>query len=252
MHSSTLANMPALDALDGSPANVFGMRLALVIAASALVAGCSSGTGGPSDHTQPTTMVGAATPSTPTRASTPTSPVPTAAPAAAAPIAGVIAWIEAGTPADVAGFHSMTRDGDTTALGDDVAFTTAGVEANCVTNKYADGALACLVKLTDPPPRPSGIEAEWKGNWVDFPGATVDVGSPHGDPGPFVDGTGAELPSGQTLAFGDYRCRADAAGLFCVNYAHQSAIKLSAAGVQGFGCLKKVASPPDIGIRLSC
>jgi hypothetical protein len=54
------------------------------------------------------------------------------------------------------------------------------------------------------------------------------------------------------LAFGDYRCRADAAGLFCVDYAHQTAVKLSAAGVVGFGCLQKATAPADIGLRLSC
>jgi hypothetical protein len=164
----------------------------------------------------------------------------------------VIRWIEAGTPADVAGYHSMTRGGEATALGDGVAFITAGAEANCVTNRYQDGALACLVKLTNPPPRPSGLESAWKANWVDFPGMTVDVGSPHGDPGPFGDGTGAELPAGRTLAFGDYRCRADTVGLFCVDYAHQSAVKLSAGGIEPFGCLQKTAPPPEIGLRFSC
>ena len=145
--------------------------------------------------------------------------------AAGRAIADVIAWIEAGTPADAAGYHSMTRDGSRRPLDDGVAFTTAGTEANCMTDEYRDGALACLVKLTDPPPRPADVETQWKGNWVDFAGPTVDVGSPHGDPGPFGDGTGAELPAGQALAFGDYRCRADAAGLFCVNYAHQTAVE---------------------------
>ncbi|GLP80890.1 hypothetical protein TUM20984_23100 [Mycobacterium antarcticum] len=146
----------------------------------------------------------------------------------------------------------MTRNGETTELGDGVAFVTAGTESNCVTNRYLDGALACLVKLADPPPRPPGIETAWKANWVDFAAAGVDVGSPHGDPGPFVDGTGAELPAGHSLAFGEYRCRADAVGLFCVDYAHQAAVKLSATGVEGFGCLKKVTPPADIGLRLSC
>jgi hypothetical protein len=54
------------------------------------------------------------------------------------------------------------------------------------------------------------------------------------------------------LAFGDYRCRADAAGLFCVDYAHQSAVKMSASGVEAFGCLQKTTPPPDIGLRFSC
>jgi hypothetical protein len=184
--------------------------------------------------------------------STKPSLAPTSPPARGAAIADVIAWIEAGIPADPAGFHSMTRGGDSTDLGVGVAFITAGTEANCVTNQYQDGVLACLVKLTDPPSQPPGIESAWKNNWVDFPGTTVDVGSPHGDPGPFGDGTGAELPAGHTLAFSDYRCRADASGLFCVDYAHQTAVKLSAAGIDAFGCLQKVTPPADIGVRFSC
>lgn len=252
VHSPTLANKPARDETGGPPANLVGMRMVLVIAASALLAGCSGALGGTAEHTETTPTTAAPTSSTSTPTTAKPSLAPTAAPASGAAIADVIAWVEAGRPADAAGFHSVTRDGDTTALGDDVAFITAGTEANCVTNKYDNGALACLVKLTDPPPRPAGIEAEWKGNWVDFPGPTVDVGSPHGDPGPFVDGTGAELPAGRTLAFGDYRCRADAAGLFCVDYARQTAVKLSASGVEGFGCLKKVTPPAEIGMRLGC
>ena len=164
----------------------------------------------------------------------------------------VIRWIEAGTGTDPSAYRSMTRGGDVTVLDDGVAFTTAGVETNCVTNQYENGALACLVKLSSPPPRPAGIETAWKDNWVDFPGTTVDVGSPHGDPGPFGDGVGAELPVGSALAFGDYRCRADDAGLYCVDYANQTAIKLSTAGIEPFGCLAKVTPPAEIGIRFSC
>ena len=232
------------------------MRIALLITVSALVVSCSSGTGGSADRSDTTATTGPPTRSSTAKSSTPTSTKPSAAPTTApqqgAAIADVIQWIEAGTPADAAGFHTMTRGGETTALGDGVAFTTAGSEANCVTNRFQDGALACLVKLTNPPPRPAGFETAWKDNWVDFAGAGVEVGSPHGDPGPFVDGTGAELPAGQTLAFGDYRCRADTAGLFCVDYAHQSAVKMSAGGIDAFGCLKKVTPPPDIGLRFSC
>src|SRR4051812_852038 len=175
------------------------MRVALLIAVSALVAGCSGGSGGSGDQSEPTATSGSSTSSSPMKSSSPTTTKPSAAPTSpprqGAPIADVIRWIEAGTPPDAAGYHSMTRGGETTALGDGVAFTTAGTEANCVTNRYQDGALACLVKLTNPPTRPTGIESGWKDNWVDFPGTTVDVGSPHGDPGPFGDGTGAELPA---------------------------------------------------------
>ena len=164
----------------------------------------------------------------------------------------MIRWIEAGTPADASGYHTANRDGEVSALGDGVAFTTAGAGASCITNRYRDGALACLVKLTHPPPRPPEFPTGWKANWVDFPGATVDVGSPHGDPGPFIDGMGAELPAGQSLAFGHYRCRSDAAGQFCVDYTHHTAVAMSASGVQTFGCLRSVTPPADIGLRFSC
>jgi hypothetical protein len=230
------------------------MRIAMLLAASALVAGCSSTGDGnersPSALTTPATSPAKSTtskPASPTR--TPASSTP---PTAGAAITDVIAWIEAGTPADTGAYHSMSRDGATTALGTQIAFRTAGTEANCVTNEHQDGVLACLVKLTNPPPRPPDVETAWKNNWVDFAGTSVDVGSPHGDPGPFVDGTGEELPSGRALAFGDYRCRADAVGLFCVDYAHQTAVKLSPAGVEGFGCLRQATPPPGIGLRLSC
>jgi hypothetical protein len=239
-----------------APATLVGMRIAFVIAMSALVAGCTGGTGGTAEKAEQTPSTGASTSSIATVLPSKTTPKPSLAPSApprvGAPMADVVRWIEAGTPADPNGYHSMTRDGEVSTLDAGVAFVTAGTEANCVTNEYRDGALACLLKLADPPPRPPGIETAWKDNWVDFTGTTVDVGSPHGDPGPFGDGTGAELQAGHALAFGDYRCRSDATGLFCVNYAHQTAVKLSAAGVEGFGCLQKVTPPADIGVRLSC
>lgn len=167
----------------------------------------------------------------------------------------VVRWVEAGSPVDPAGFHTVSRDGATTQLGDGVAFVTAGTSrpmTNCVTNRYRDGALTCLVDLTDPPPRPNGIEGMWKGNWIDFTGTTLEVGSAHGDPGPFGDGSGAELAEGQSLAFGDYRCRADTDSLLCVNYAHQSGTRLSSAGVQSFGCLKKGGPAPGVGVQYVC
>ena len=71
-----------------------------------------------------------------------------------------------------------------------VAFTTDTV--SCIsTSRYRDGMLACLVDLTDPPPRPADVFTVWKGNWVDFDGSNVEIGSQRGDPGPFVDGEGA-------------------------------------------------------------
>ena len=51
---------------------------------------------------------------------------------------------------------------------------------------------------------------------------------------------------------GDYRCRADDSGLVCVNYAHQSAVRFAAAGIQPFGCLKPVPPPDGVGAAFGC
>jgi hypothetical protein len=228
------------------------MRMAGVIAASMLVAACSQSVGGGVERSGPSLSVPPSTArSTPSSAPAPTTP--NKPPEAGAQIGALVAWVEAGSPADPAGYHVATRDGDTTQLGDDVAFTTPSGKTDCMTDsKSSKGALACLVDLVNPPPRPADAYGEWKGGWVDFDGMSAAVGSVHGDPGRFTAGTGAELAYGQSLAFGDYRCRSDAKGLFCVNYAHQSAVRLSDAGVEPFGCLKPATAPPQIGEMFSC
>ena len=223
------------------------MRIAVIIAASVLVAGCSQAVDGDAERAQPLPSTTRSTPPVTT-----TSPVPKQPPAPGAPIADVIRWIEAGTATDAGAYHSATRDGATTQLGDDIAFTTPSGKTDCMTDAKFDGALACLVDLANPPPQPEDVYGEWKGGWVDFAGPTLEVGSAHGDPGRFTNGTGPELPYGQALAFGDYRCRVDEAGVFCVNYAHQSAARFSDAGIEAFGCLQEVAPPADIGKKFSC
>lgn len=173
-----------------------------------------------------------------------------------AAIADVIAWIEAGRPADAAGYHSATRDGVSTDLIDEVAFTVPAAPhraTNCMTDSgSADGALACVVDLVNPPPQPQEIYGQWKAGWIDYGGNSLRVGSVHGDPGRFVHGDGAELPDGSTLSFGDYRCRADRVGLFCVNYAHRSAVRFSPEEIGVFGCLHPVPPPADAGKLYSC
>jgi len=226
--------------------------MAVLITVSLLVAGCSQSSGGEAERITPippdTSRSSATTPTT-----SPTTTTPAAPPAPGAPVADLIKWIEAGSPVDSAEYHVATRDGATTELGDDVAFTTPSGKTNCMTDsKYSGGALACLVDLVDPPPRPADAYGEWKGGWVDFDGTSVAVGSVHGDPGRFSAGSGPELPYGPVLAFGDYRCRADPAGLFCANYAHQSAVKYSDAGIEPFGCLQPITAPPQIGEMFSC
>jgi hypothetical protein len=229
------------------------MRIAVLIAASVLVGGCSQGVGEHAERAEPSPSAPASTTTSTPRTTSPTSTTAARPPEPGAEIADVIAFIESGRPADAGPYHSATRDGTTTQLGEDVAFVTPSGTSNCMTDTpYFSGALACLVKLTSPPPQPAEVYGQYRGGWVDFPGPSIEIGSAHGDPGRFTNGTGPELPYGETLAFGDYRCRSDPAGLFCVNYAHQSAARFSDAGIVPFGCLQKVTPPADIGEKFSC
>lgn len=163
----------------------------------------------------------------------------------------VTAWIAAGHPVDAASFHTATRDGVVTQLGDDVAFVTASGSTQCMTDSKSGGALACLVDLADPPAAPGSTYGQWIGGWVDFDGTTLRVGSTHADPGRFALGTGARLDDGQSLRFGDYQCRADPTGVLCVNFAHQSAVRMADSGTEAFGCLRLV-SDPEVGLKFSC
>lgn len=217
-----------------------------MIAAALLVAGCTHGTGGHSGPTGSTTKSSTGAPGN-------TSPGPSAAPAAGAAISDVIAWVEAGHAADPSRFHAATRDGVTTPLGNDIALTAMAGKVSCMTDaKHTGGALACLVSLTNPPPAPATAYGQWQGGWIGFDGMNLQVGSARADPGPFINGNGPELANGDSLSFGDYRCRADQAGLYCVNYAHQSAVKFSPAGIEPFGCLKSAPPPDGVGTAFSC
>ncbi len=221
------------------------MRIAALVTLLLLVGGCSQQRDGQSGQTQSSQTSGSSASSTAPGAST--------TPAAGAAISDVIAWIQAGHPADTARYHAVTRDGVTTQLGSDIAFTVAAAKVACTTDSnHTGGALVCLVDLANAPPRPDTAYGEWKGGWVNFDGANLQIGAARGDPGPFVNGNGPELASGDTLSYDDYRCRADQAGLFCVNYAHQSAVRFSNAGILQYGCLRSVPAPDGIGIAFSC
>ncbi|RFZ48450.1 hypothetical protein [Mycobacterium marinum] len=226
------------------------MRIAALVAVPLLVAGCAHDVDSDSGRSQTSTP---ATPSSSVPSSTSKLPAASKVPSAGAPISEVIAWIEAGHAADPARYHSVTREDVTTELGDDVAFSAQGGKVSCLTDtKHTGDAMACLVSLTNPSPPPPTAYGEWKGGWVDFDGTNLRVGASRGDPGPFTNGNGPELANGDSLSFGDYRCRADQAGVFCVNYAHQSAIELSSAGVEPFGCLRSVPPPDGVGAAFSC
>ncbi|BDE14415.1 MULTISPECIES: hypothetical protein [Mycobacterium] len=216
------------------------MRIAALVAIPMLVVGCSHTVGGTG---QPQTSSGQPSSAAPTSPSSSKPSTAASAPASGAPIAAVIAWIEAAHPADPRRYK----------LDADIAFSAPASKTRCTTDaKHTAGLLSCLVELGSPPPRPDTAYGEWKGGWVDFDGTDLQVGSARADPGPFLAGTGAELALGDSLAFGDFRCRADQAGLFCVNYAHQSAVRFSPTGVEPFGCLRSVPPPDGVGVAFNC
>jgi hypothetical protein len=232
----------------------------LAVAVLLLVAGCSTNGGGPATNTSSapsaTPHSSSASPTTSATSSPPSKPPPTAPPPANAPINDVIAWIQAGAAANPADFHSATRDGDVTQLPHgDVAFTGPSTSdvVRCMTDSTAgNGDLACLIKLANPPPRPADAYGHWEPGWIEFDGATLTVGGVHGDPGRFVNGDGPPLPYGKALKFGDYQCRSDPTGVYCVNYAHLSAVRIGNGEVQPLGCLQSAPSPPDVGMKFSC
>lgn len=239
------------------------MRIPVPIAGAALVTALVTGCSGAPDSPRPTALTpispsktGGPGPSTTGPATTATGATTTEpaspAPGAVATAAEAIAWVQAGPPVDAADFAVALRGGTTTPLGDDVAFTTAS-GISCMTEvKRADAGLACLVDLTDPPPQPPDTYGVWKGGWVDFDGASVEVGSAHGDPGRFAAGQGPPLGPGGSLSFGDFRCRADTEVLVCVNYARQTAVRYSDGGVTALGCERRVPPAAGIGIEYRC
>ena len=233
------------------------MRIAVLMVALALAAGCTACSAAPTGQPSLTPIPPKSTvTSAPSTAQTstktpPTSAVPSTAPTGATPIETVMAWVAAGVEADPGTFHTASREGATTQLGEDIAFVTPSGSTECMTEEKFDGALACLVDLSHPPAEPSDSYGHWIGGWVDFDGTTLDIGSSRADPGRFAAGTGAVLPYGSTLRFGDYQCRSDAAGVFCVNFAHRSGAKFADSGVEPLGCLKLV-DDPGLGMKFSC
>src|SRR3954453_5822563 len=90
------------------------MRMAGIIAASVLVAGCSQSVGGDAERSRPSLSVPPSTAGATQSTSAHASTVPDKPPEADAQIAAVVAWIEAGSAADSAGYHVATRGGDST------------------------------------------------------------------------------------------------------------------------------------------
>lgn len=227
--------------------------MAVLFAASVLVAGCSqqpTGRPGPTQLTPITPSHNATATSTAKPGAT-SSSTPVGPPGPGATAAEAIGWVEAAPPVDGQDFGVALRNGTSTPLDGDVAFTTpSGI--SCMTDtRHGSPALACLVDLVAPPAQPPDVYGVWKGGWVDFDGASVQVGSAHGDPGRFSAGQGAPLPLGGSLAFGDFRCRADTTVLVCANYTRKTAVRYSDDGVDALGCTRQTP-PAGIGIQFSC
>ncbi len=233
---------------------------ALVAMTSVLFAGCSVIPAGKSGSTE-------LTPITPTRSpnsvATPAGPAGTStsapskagsisAPGAGESVESAISWVQAAPPADSADFRVALRAGNSTPLGEDTAFTTpSGI--SCMTDTKRDpGSLACLVDLVNPPPPPADVYGVWKGGWVDFDGSGVRVGSAHGDPGRFTLGSGSPLPQENSLAFGNFRCRADVTTLVCVNYARKTAVRYSDDGITAYGCTRQDPPAAGVGQQYAC
>ncbi|MFI9509556.1 hypothetical protein [Nocardia sp. NPDC052566] len=223
------------------------MRIATLAALVLLTAGCAAGT----DHSSHGTS--GSTPPVTSQPAVSTSAQAKAAPAPGAPIAEVVAWIKAGSPA-AGDFHTARQDsGASTDLGEDTAFSSPSGKITCTTYLQYYTGMSCIVALKNPPPKPADTIGNWVGGWVYYDRAEMTVGSPHGDPGPFIRGRGPELSYGNRLAFGDYSCRMDSTGLYCVDPTAKSGVRMSDAGIVPFGCFQKQANPRDtVGEAYAC
>jgi hypothetical protein len=189
--------------------------------------------------------------STPPPTATQPPPAPHATPAALA------AWIQAGTPVDPNAFRTVSLRGTVTTLADpaDVAFRLPGPHndddvADCATERSVNSILACFAPLKNPPKRPH-YPGQWESDWVTFDGASITVGSFHGDPGPFNDGSGKPLNYGDTITFGDYQCRSDPTGMYCMSRSHHSGLAMSST-VTGYGCVKLPKHSEFVGKQFKC
>ncbi|MFI5782200.1 hypothetical protein [Nocardia sp. NPDC051570] len=225
------------------------MRIAVLTALVLLAAGCSLANDTPG-HPVPSAFPATTVPSSPTSA----APAP---PSQGAPVAEVIAWVRSATPADPTRYGTATTaDGAATPLGGDISFTSPSGKIKCTTD-FQDGLpnLSCLVDLKNPPARPAGsANGNWVGNWIDYSGTALSVGSLRGDPGPFTRGIGAVLPYGHRVTVQDYTCRIDQTGLLCVHAAAKSGVRINDAGVIPFGCLEEHTLGPKetVGQAFRC
>ncbi|WP_078322305.1 hypothetical protein [Mycobacteroides chelonae] len=228
------------------------MRVWSVLCLIFLVAGCVA-------HTQQQAPTSSTSPSAsaPSTAPATTTSTATTAPGPEASVESVTRWIEAGAPVDAEEFRTVDQDGAPSQLSEgEVAFRSPGelgprIIGGCITAFKYKMPLSCLPGIHNAPPRPPDLPGQWISGWVSFDGATVTVGSLHGDPGPFSEGVGLPLEHGKRLKFGDYQCRSDLKGLYCVNYPHHSAIRMSDE-LEVYGCTRRATPPRGIGVQYDC
>ncbi|WP_328405042.1 hypothetical protein [Nocardia sp. NBC_00403] len=223
------------------------MRIAAVTAIVLLSAGCAAETNHRSAAAPSSAGVASVGPSASSTRSAPTS---------GASVADLESWTRAGSAADPVGYRTARLgSGAVTDLKSDRAFTSPSGKISCITDyEHGDRGVVCLVELKNPPAEPHDGIGNWKGGWIRYTGGKLTVGAFRGDPGPFVQGRGPELPYGSALSIRDFTCRMDASGLTCVNPEAGSGVQMSDAGVIPFGCLKQqVVTPNDnAGVLFGC
>ncbi|MER7454581.1 hypothetical protein ABTW96_30325 [Nocardia beijingensis] len=198
--------------------------------------------------------------------STPGKPRPAAGPAQSAsstarePKTGLqdrIAWVQQGSPVDLAPYHSTAPEGGpATDLKADIAFVSPTHKISCITGtELGFDGFDCMVQLNEPVPAPGEGYGQWFGGYVTYSGDRLTVGQFRGDPGLFVNGEGRTMPYDSTITFGDYSCRLATTGLTCVNPTQGTGVQLSSEGVIPLGCLRELPEAerqPAVGRAYSC
>ncbi|MFG1789907.1 hypothetical protein [Nocardia sp. NPDC049149] len=206
------------------------MRIAALAALILALSACSQSTPGKpqSSSDRPPETSTAATPSKP--------------PSRDSQLKERIAWVQAGTQADLGGYHSAsTGTGPATDLKSDIAFVSPSGKISCITGTgYQIDGINCVVKLKNPVPKPAEGIGNWDGGYVHYTGSALTVGQFRGDPGLFIYGDGQTLPYDSALTFGKYSCRIATNGLTCVNPTTKSGVQLSDDGIVPFGCLHEI------------
>ncbi|WP_063053046.1 hypothetical protein [Nocardia arthritidis] len=168
-----------------------------------------------------------------------------------------IAWVQQGSPIDLAAYHSATIEGGpVTDLRGDIAFVSPTHKISCITGVEFDfDGFDCMIELKNPAPAPGEGYGQWFGGYVTYSGQRLTVGQFRGDPGLFIHGEGPTLPYDSMVTFGEYLCRLATTGLTCVNPTTGSGVQMSSEGVVPLGCLHELPEAerePAVGRAYAC